>query len=271
MSRQKDTITQSDEHNARGIELADRQWLDEAINEFKKAIALDPASAHAHDNLASVYAEKKMFREALGEYLTALSLEPDSPSAHYNLACFLSSQGAEMAIAEFKEAIVADPEYPDAHLYLGLTHADIGQLEEAKVELTAAIALAPTDALARHELASVYLDEGEWTRAISMLKEVVRLEPTRAEAHLDLGIAYAQKGFYSEAERAYEAARALVPNDLMVLYNFAALYALWDKKPEALTYLRSALAQDAGKTKSWLANDPMFDGLKGTEEFEALL
>jgi hypothetical protein len=26
---------------------------------------------HAHDNLATVYAEKKLYREALGEYLTA--------------------------------------------------------------------------------------------------------------------------------------------------------------------------------------------------------
>jgi hypothetical protein len=38
MSREKDTTASSDEHNARGIELADRGWLDEAIKEFKKEI-----------------------------------------------------------------------------------------------------------------------------------------------------------------------------------------------------------------------------------------
>ena len=80
MAREKDNIALSDEHNSRGIELADRGWLDEAIKEFKKAIDLDPHSAHAHDNLATVYAEKKLFREALGEYLTAIKLEPDSSS-----------------------------------------------------------------------------------------------------------------------------------------------------------------------------------------------
>lgn len=45
MPREKDSITSSDEHNARGIELADRGWLDEAVKEFKKAIELDPNSA----------------------------------------------------------------------------------------------------------------------------------------------------------------------------------------------------------------------------------
>ena len=67
----KDHIALSDAHNSRGIELADRGWLDEAIKEFQKAIELDPGSAHAHDNLATVYSEKKLFREALQEYLTA--------------------------------------------------------------------------------------------------------------------------------------------------------------------------------------------------------
>src|SRR4051794_4666273 len=96
----QDKTVRSDEHNSRGIELADRGWLDEAIKEFKKAIDLDPDSAHAHDNLATVYAEKKRYREALAEYLIAIRLEPDSATAHYNLACFLSTHGTEMAVAE---------------------------------------------------------------------------------------------------------------------------------------------------------------------------
>src|SRR6516165_6064629 len=134
MAGEKDNIALSDEHNSRGIELADRGWLDEAINEFKKAIDLDPESAHAHDNLATVYAEKKLFRDALSEYLTAIRLEPDSATAHYNLACFLSTNGPQMAIGEYREAIELDPEYPDAHLNLGLTYADQGRLDEATKE-----------------------------------------------------------------------------------------------------------------------------------------
>src|SRR5207253_6033219 len=102
MSRDRDRTVRSDEHNSRGIELADRGWLDEAIKEFKKAIELDPDSAHAHDNLATVYSEKKLYREALKEYLTALELEPDSATAHYNLACFLATHGPDMAVDEYK-------------------------------------------------------------------------------------------------------------------------------------------------------------------------
>src|SRR6476619_6375840 len=134
MAKEKDSLSQSDEHNGRGIELADRGWLDEAVKEFKKAIALDPEAAHAHDNLATVYSAKKLFVQALEEYMTALRLEPESATAHYILACFVATLAHEMAIEQYKEAIELDPEYPDAHLNLGMTFADLDKRDEAKAE-----------------------------------------------------------------------------------------------------------------------------------------
>src|SRR5712671_1792935 len=224
----QDKIVRSDEHNSRGIELADRGWLDEAIKEFKKAIDLDPTSAHAHDNLATVYSEKKLYAQALEEY-------------------------------------------PDAHLNLGMTYADLDQREEAKAEFKAAIELDPQDPLARHELAAMLMDEGDYRSAIALLNEVVRLEPENYEGWLDLGISYAQKGFYQEAERCYAKARELNPDDVLLNYNVAALYSLWDRRVDALAALRKALDKERTKVRSWLAADPMFDGLKGTPEFEQLL
>jgi Flp pilus assembly protein TadD len=266
----KDHIALSDAHNSRGIELADRGWLDEAIKEFQKAIELDPGSAHAHDNLATVYSEKKLFREALNEYLTAIRLEPDSATAHYNLACFLATHGLDMAVAEYEEAIREEPDYPDAHLNLGLTYADQGKPDLAMKELERAIALAPGDPFGRHELATIQMDEGDYRAAIGQLKEVVRLEEGNFEAWLDLGICYAQKGFYAEAERAYARARDLQPEDLLLNYNVAALFALWGKPRDALDALRKALAVDPAKVRGWLQNDPMFDALEGTPEFDEL-
>src|SRR5262249_41182837 len=126
-------------------------------------------------------------------------------------------------------------------------------------------------AFPRHELAALYMDEGEYRRAIVQLKDVTRLEPENFEAHLDLGICYAQKGFYAEAERAYTRAHAQRPDDLLLNYNTAALYALWGRPDNALSYLKTALTLDKKKVLGWIAADPMFDSLKGNPEFEQLL
>src|SRR5947208_16754403 len=93
---------ESDAFNARGIEAADRKWYDEAVRAFKRAIELDPESAHAHDNLATVYSEQGRYLFALQEYLEALRLEPDNPTAHYNLACSLTTHAHEMAVQEYQ-------------------------------------------------------------------------------------------------------------------------------------------------------------------------
>ncbi len=267
----KDRITLSDQHNARGIELADRGWLEEAVREFKKAIDLDPESAHAHDNLATVYAERRHFLEALSEYVAALELDPDAPTAHYNLANFLATHGLEMAVEQYRASLALDPEHPDTHLNLGLTYAEQGKTEEAERALRTAVELAPGDAYPRHELAALHMDAGDYRSAIGQLKEVVRLEPESFEGHLDLGICYAQKGFYAESERAYARARALKPDDVLLHYNTAALYALWGRPSQALEHLSLAIASDARQVKGWLKTDRMFEALEGLPEYEALL
>src|SRR5436853_347922 len=146
----------------------------------------------------------------------------------------------------------------DEHNSRGIELADRGWLDEAIKELQISIDLDPSDAFPRHELAALHMDEGDYRQAITQLKEVVRLEPDNFEAQLDLGICYAQKGFYAEAERAYDKARALSGDDLLLNYNFAALYALWGKKPDSLEYLKRSLALERQKVLGWLATDPMF-------------
>ncbi len=271
MAQDRDRRAQADAHNERGIELADRGWLDEAEKEFRKAIALDPDAAHPHENLAMVFARRKQWREALRAHLTAVDVEPDSPGARFTLASFLANHALEMAEAEYREAIAGDPDHADAHLELGLALADMGRVDEAMRELETAVRLAPEDPAARQELAALLMDEGDYRTAIGHLREAVRLDPDGFETHLDLGFCYAQKGFYVEAERAYERARSLRPDDVALLYDLAALHARWGKAAEALSWLGKALETDGEKVRQWLTSDPAFDSLRGTDAFDRLV
>jgi len=269
--RDKDRIALSDRHNARGIELADHGMLDEAVKEFRKAIELDPESAHAYDNLGTVLAEKQLYREALSCYLTAIRLEPDAPTAHYNLASFLATHGLEMAAEEYREAIDLDPEYPDAHVNLGITAADLGRVKEAELAFERAIELAPDDPLPRQELAILLMEEGRVRQAVTHLREVVKLDPENFDAFLDLGICYTQLGFYEEAEKAFVRCTELSADDPSLLYHHAALHALRGKAEESIALLEKAVAKEPDRVRAWLRNDRMFDSLRGKEAFESLL
>lgn len=269
--RDKDRIALSDKHNARGIELADHGMLDEAMREFRRAIELDPESAHAYDNLGSVLAEKQLYREALSCYLTAIRLDPEAPTAHYNLATFLMGHGLEMAAEEYREAIDLDPEYPDAHAQLAMTYADQGKIEEAVQSLGKAIELEPEDPFPRYELAVLLMEEGEPRQAIGALREVVKLDPDHFDAFLDLGICYSQVGFYDEAEKAFGRAAELRAGDAMLAYSHAGLHALRGAKEAAVSLLAQALEKEPELARSWVRHDRMFDGLRGDDAFETLI
>lgn len=271
MAREKDNIALSDEHNSRGIELADRGWLDEAIREFKRAIDLDPDSAHAHDNLATVYAEKKLYREALAEYLTALRLEPDSATAHYNLACFLSTHGPEFAVSAYRQAIELDPNTRTPTSTSGspmrTTAGWRRRLPSSSGPLTWTRPMPsrgtswPRCSWTRATTATLLLTSKRWCAS------------SRTTSKHTSTSAFATRRRASTPRRswAYGRARELNAEDLLLHYNLAALYALWGKKPEALVALKTSLELDRAKVTGWLATDPMFDALKGDPEYESLL
>jgi Flp pilus assembly protein TadD len=271
MGRKRDEITESDAHNARGIELADRGWLDEAASEFRKAIALDGASAHAHDNLATIYAEKGQLVEALGEFMKALAIEPESPTTHHYLASFMAAHGQDLAILEYRRAIDLEFEFPDAHLNLALSLADRGMMEEAVMELEIAHSQAPDDEMIQHELASCLIDLERYPEAIGHLKKIVAAHPEHVEAYVDLGVAYTAQGFLAEGEQVLQRAIAIDPHDFSSHYHLAALYATWERGEEALEELILAAKQDGEKAAEWLQEDRVFELVESDPRFIKIL
>lgn len=267
MAKNRDNISQSDEHNARGIELADRGWLDEAASEFRKAILLDPQSAHAHDNLATILAEKGQLLEALFEYVEALRADPESPTAHHYLASFLAGQGHELATGQYKRAIELEYDFPDAHLNLALALADRGQLEEAVRELEIAHEQAPDDEMIHHELACCLIDLERYPDAIGHLKRIIKAHSEHVEAYVDLGIAYTAQGFFAEAEASLTRALEIDEHDVASHYHLAALYTTWGRAKDALDHLEVAASHDREKVRQWLRDDRLFDPLRADDRY----
>ena len=54
-------------------------------------------------------------------------------------------------------------------------------------------------------------------------------------------------------------------------YDLASLYARWGRPSEALEPLRKALEVDREKVRSWLASDPVFDPMRGSDAFDQLV
>jgi TPR repeat protein/Tfp pilus assembly protein PilF len=81
---------------------------------------------------------------------------PDDANAHFLRAnCYKNLNINRQAIAAYKEVIRLDPNYPDAHYYLGLTHQNMGDINLAKLFYNKALKVNPNDTATRDQLSEL--------------------------------------------------------------------------------------------------------------------
>ena len=140
-----------------GVYYSDTGRVDEAIEQFKVAIRINPHYVRAYNNLGIAYTKKGMLNEAIAVYRKALSIDPLHEKAHYNLGSVYLEQGRfDEAIHAFKNAILINSDYTQAHYNLGCAYDKKGMWDEAIAGYERALSLNPGYAEACNNLAVIY-------------------------------------------------------------------------------------------------------------------
>lgn len=251
---QIDSESRSTMHNSRGIELAERGWLDEAINEFKSAITNTPNCVQSYDNLATAYADKGFLIEALSAYAKALSLEPENPFALHNLGCFLSNHSKNLAIKCFKNAAKIEPELYEARFNLGLCLAADGEHEKAVAQFQKALESNEHDQESRLQIAISFAALGKHPVAIKELLRVVKADDKNEQAWLYLGLSYQEQGFLEEAVNSL--AKAVKLSDTVEpLLHLSSLLMRLERVKEAKSLVKRAIQLDKKQADEFMAQD----------------
>jgi arylsulfatase A-like enzyme/lipopolysaccharide biosynthesis regulator YciM len=148
--------------NAYGIALADLGRPREAVQQFQRALQLDPRNALAFQNLGIV-ALRAGNVDAAGQNLTrALELNPKLPRALNTLGVvFARRNDFPRAVDAWQRAVALDPRQYDALFNLGMVAGRAGRRDEARKALTQFVNTAPPAryaediATARRALASL--------------------------------------------------------------------------------------------------------------------
>ena len=127
----------SEAHAARAMALATAGRWSEVEPEFRRAIELNPNNATAHYFYGFIFLmPEKRTDQALEEFRTALSLDPLSPIVNLNYAVTLMvAHRYPESLAQFRKAAEANPSFPGNHLYLSLLLATTGRFADAVTEL----------------------------------------------------------------------------------------------------------------------------------------
>jgi len=162
-------------------------------------------------------------KEAAEYYRQTLILQPDYIEAHYNLGVTLYDLGRlEEAAASFSRAITLQPAYAEAHCNLANIFMTQGRLDEAVGSYRKALSLKPDYTDAHYNLGVSLLARGKTEEAAASFQQALSLEPDFAEAHCNLGIASKELGLMDDAVASFRKALQLKP-DYARAYNGLAL------------------------------------------------
>jgi tetratricopeptide (TPR) repeat protein len=218
--------------------------IEEARQEFQKALELDPRNSEALLNLASI--QRAEGRTAEAEHLVkrALQVDPNSISALSQLAEIRRDLGdLDEAVRLFEEALAIDDSLPFLFLGYGDVLQRAARLDEAVEAFRMVLQLEPDSFKARYNLGVTYANQGKVEESIAQYEEALELEPRNPEAAKawnNLGAIYLERGETDLAMARFEKAVASSAVHFESRYNLALIYLERGRLEEAIGLLEQA-------------------------------
>jgi tetratricopeptide (TPR) repeat protein len=108
----------------------------EAVTEFQKELAINPAHAATYYKLADAYSRIQKYDDAERLLQRSIWLDATSTGPYILLGKVLEKKGEfELAVRALQRAAAMDPNNPTTHHLLGQAYRDMGKKEEADTEL----------------------------------------------------------------------------------------------------------------------------------------
>jgi len=192
--------------------------------------------------------QEALMRRRLAKY-------PGDFAAHYNLGAVLEAEGRlDDATVELRAALSIDPAQPTAHNSLGAVLQTRGDLDGAAREYREALSVRPDDVNAHYNLGQIARTKGRLEEALRHYREAVRLQPDDADLHAQLGATLLEAGDIEEATEQQRKALDLDPAHANARFNLGQALFQQGQSEAAATELREArrLRPDDADTRTAL-------------------
>lgn len=175
--------------------------VQEATEEYQKAIALRSDFFEAHFELGSLYLDRAELLQAEQHLKLALKLKPH-PEVRYLLGyCYELTGRYSEAEALYKELLASAPDRYEGYHGLGSLAVRAGDTENALKYLVRAQELGGQTADIYYLLGRAYLRAGDYDRALESLNRAVTLDPNRTDIRYQRAQAFKRLKRDREAEQ----------------------------------------------------------------------
>ncbi|HUS20073.1 MAG TPA: protein kinase [Terriglobales bacterium] len=230
----------------------DAAWMQRGQDACQKASELAPNLPDGHVCSGVILTHTGKYEDAVGEFRKALASEPGHDQAQAELALALERLGRfDEAEVSYKSAIALRPQYWSPYNRLGRFYLARGRYPEAIEKFQQVVALAPDSFRGYSNLGAALLMTGRFQDAIPKLEKSFSIRPNAAAGN-NLGAAYFYMRRYEDAARTYERAALLDQKDYAIVGNAAEAYYWADRRDQAKENYQKAI----GMAKKALETNP---------------
>lgn len=209
-----------------GKALAEAGQHSKAERYFAESLALKADYAPTHVAYGFVLDSLNRPAEAIEQYQRALALDPMNSNAHrYFAQTLIKKREFPDAIRHLQLALQIDPLDDDAYRHFGDALALSGNPADAERAYLKSLALNGENAFTHNNLAQILTYAGRLDEALHHYSQTISYRPDYASGHANQGVVLAKLGRSAEAIRAYRRAIELDPDHAAAHYNLALLLA----------------------------------------------
>jgi eukaryotic-like serine/threonine-protein kinase len=223
-------------------------WIAKAAENCRKALAISPDIAEGHSCLGDVYNGRGDYRKAVDEFKRAVALDSTRDSALRGLAEAYEKLGdAPSAEATYQQAIALRPQYWAGYNSLGGFYFRQSRYPDAVKMFQRVVELAPENFQGYSNLGALLVAQGQYSKSIQALERSIEIRPT-LEAYSNLGGSYFALRRFADAARMYQQGLNLDDRDSLIWGNLGdALYWTPGRRMEAATAYRKAITAAGSK------------------------
>ena len=256
------------------------QNLDKGIQILKETAEKYPRDKEVHGNLASFYGAMAMREKSIEEYNKALSLDPNfSDALNYIAYQYMSLKDFEKAVEYLKRYVSVLPGKPNPLDSLAEAYFAMGKLDEAIENYKKALQVKPDFFPSIAPLAYIYALREDYSEASRWLDKYLEVAPSSG---IKL-VGYMRKGFFSAwlgglekslgyLQRAEDLADAMAEKGWKAGLSWLRLWIYYDRhelelsRKQSEAFLRFSLEGDPGNKVYYEASSKFALGLIELEE-----
>ncbi len=236
--------TKSEYYSVIGDVLFNHKDIAGSVIWFKNAIKLNPKDPVSHLKFAKMLVFTSKYKEAFEEINTVLRQDPYNPEAYFlKGVIYKDSKDTAKAISSFQTSIQVDPTFRESFVQLGLLFSEKKDPVALKY-LDNAFVLDTTDVLSIYAKGMYYQDAKQNELAKEMYKKCILYNPQYGDAYFNTGWILMQQDSIEKALRQFDHVTQIEPNNPEAYYNKGLCNEILKKKTEAINDYKQAITFD---------------------------